>query len=114
MRAGVVKQRFDEQPRAAGGAPQRLEIPARVGMEILVETVSDGRGIGLGEDERREQLVRGYGTERLDFCLFGLKRSDATMQAPILGPKPVHRFSVTCAISDPCVIHAAPVEIAPG
>src|SRR4051812_46244103 len=82
-------------------------------MEILVETISDGDGIAVGEDERREQLVRGCRSERLDVCLFGFKRSNATMQPSILSLKLVHRFSLTCAISDPCAIHSAPSRSRP-
>src|SRR3954452_2920205 len=59
-------------------------------MKILIETPGDGRRVGVGQDERREQLVRRHRSERLDIRLLGRERSDTTMELPILGLKPVH------------------------
>ena len=78
--AGVLQERLHEQPRAGGGPPQRVEIAARLGVELVVEPLQRRRRVGVDHDERGEELVRGLGREPLEGGVLALELRDPPAQ----------------------------------
>ena len=80
----MVQQRLHQHARVRAAAPQRVEIVARLGVDVALQAAGHDRRVGLGRDQRLDQLVRSNRHESHTVGVLALELGHADSQAPVL------------------------------